>query len=54
MVKGAAPKFGIKMSTKSGDIDYRFCEFLWHGPYEGEISQSWVTEIIQNEGEADI
>ena len=44
----------IGMSTKSGDIDYRICEFLWHGPYEGEISQSWATEIIRNEGEADV
>ena len=42
------------MATKSGDIDYRICEFLWHVPYKGEISQSWATEIIRNEGEADI
>ena len=53
--RGAASKLQkIGMSTKSGDIDYRICEFLWHGPCEGEISQSWATEIIRNEGEADI
>ena len=35
MIKSVAPKFGIKivMATKSGDVDYRICEFLWHGPY---------------------
>ena len=42
------------MATKSGDIDYRICEFLCLGTYEGGISKSWTTEIIRNEGEADI
>lgn len=42
------------MAAESEDTDYRICEFLWHGPYEGEISQSWATEIILKEGETDI
>lgn len=35
MIRSAAPKFGIKiaMATESGVVDYRICEFLWHGSY---------------------
>ena len=42
------------MAGKSGDSDYRICEFLQYGPYKEEISQSWTTKIIQNEDEGDI